>query len=41
MEALSNCCDAVMIGEPDGKVARCGFCFEMAEFLVIEELEKI
>lgn len=41
MEALSNCCDAVMIGEPDGNLARCGFCFEMAEFTTINEMEKV
>lgn len=38
MEALSNCCDAVMISEPYDGLARCGFCFEMAEFTTVEEL---
>ena len=38
MEALSTCCDAVIIGEADGNIGRCGFCFEMSEFLTVEEM---
>jgi hypothetical protein len=42
MEALSTCCDSVMIGEAydvnNQMVARCGFCFEMSEFKTIEQL---
>jgi len=35
-EGVSNCCDAPIMGEPDGNIGRCSKCKEMAEIIPAE-----